>query len=147
MGVTDTRQDLSKKSGFTFENIGDDAPAALQYWFYPGWSRGIKFVYRNDKPSTPWLKQAALQVKEKSETEFVDADKEGETDLAVFSLNFVNVHVRATWALLVLIQRDTWALGSPVGGGAWSSLAGGPSSSTKIGFRASAQTWYPLIAR
>jgi hypothetical protein len=33
------------------------------------------------------------------------------------------------------------ALGSPVGGGAWSSLAGGPSSSMNCGFRASAQTW------
>jgi hypothetical protein len=30
--------------------------------------------------------------------------------------------------------------GSPVGGGAWSSLAGGPSSSVKIGFSASAHT-------
>ena len=30
--------------------------------------------------------------------------------------------------------------GSPVGGGAWSSLAGGPSSSVKTGFSASAQT-------
>jgi hypothetical protein len=30
--------------------------------------------------------------------------------------------------------------GSPVGGGAWSSLADGPSSSVKSGFRASAQT-------
>src|ERR1700704_977441 len=32
------------------------------------------------------------------------------------------------------------ALGSPVGGGAWSSLAAGPSSSVSNGVRASAQT-------
>ena len=32
------------------------------------------------------------------------------------------------------------ALGSPVGGGAWSVAAGGPSSSVRIGFRPSAQT-------
>src|SRR4051812_45934576 len=32
------------------------------------------------------------------------------------------------------------ALGSPVGGGAWSSLAGGPRSSVKMGLSASAQT-------
>ena len=50
MGINDTRQDLSRRSGFTFENIGDDAPAAIQYWFYPGWSRGVKFVYRNVRP-------------------------------------------------------------------------------------------------
>ena len=30
--------------------------------------------------------------------------------------------------------------GSPVGGGAWSTFRGGPSSSVSIGFRASAQT-------
>ncbi len=34
-----------------------------------------------------------------------------------------------------------FALGSPVAGGAWSSFAGGPSSSVKTGFSASAQTW------
>src|ERR1035438_7792005 len=36
------------------------------------------------------------------------------------------------------------ALGSPVGGGAWSSVAGGPRSSVKRGFNASAHTWYAL---
>ena len=50
MGINDTRKDLYSRSGFTFENIGDDAPAALQYWFYPGWSRGVKFVYHSSKP-------------------------------------------------------------------------------------------------
>ena len=33
------------------------------------------------------------------------------------------------------------ALGSPVGGGARSMAAGGPSSSTRMGFSASAQIW------
>jgi SAM-dependent methyltransferase len=37
------------------------------------------------------------------------------------------------------IQRR--AAGSPVGGGAWSSFPGGPSTSVKMGFNASAQTW------
>lgn len=35
----------------------------------------------------------------------------------------------------------TAALGSPVGGGAMSVMAGGPSTSRKIGFNASAQIW------
>ena len=47
MGVNETRQGTSKKSGFTFENIGAEGPLVLQYWFYPEWNRGIKFVYRN----------------------------------------------------------------------------------------------------
>jgi len=38
-------------------------------------------------------------------------------------------------------RGQRFALGSPVGGGAWSVLAGGPSSSVRIGFRPSAQTW------
>ena len=49
MGINDTRQGNSKLSGFTFEDFGDNAPATLQYWFYPGWDRGVKFVYRNAK--------------------------------------------------------------------------------------------------
>jgi hypothetical protein len=49
MGVNDTRQDTSRRSGFTFENIGENAPTAIQYWFYPEWNRGIKFVYRKAK--------------------------------------------------------------------------------------------------
>ena len=40
-----------------------------------------------------------------------------------------------------LMRSPTTADGSPVGGGAWSSRAGGPSSSVKIGFSASAHTW------
>ena len=49
MGINDTRQYGSKMSGFTFVDIGVDAPRAIQYWFYPEWSRGIKFIYRGDK--------------------------------------------------------------------------------------------------
>jgi hypothetical protein len=45
MGINDSRQDTAKMSGFTFTNIGDDSPSALQYWFYPEWNRGIKFIY------------------------------------------------------------------------------------------------------
>ena len=39
------------------------------------------------------------------------------------------------------------ALGSPVGGGARSTAAGAPRISVKIGFSASAQTWYALTVR
>ena len=39
-----------------------------------------------------------------------------------------------------LIRYFRCALGSPVGGGAWSVAAGGPSSSVRIGFSPSAQT-------
>ena len=49
MGVNETRQGTSKKSGFTFENTGAKEPLVLKYWFYPDWSRGIKFVYPNAK--------------------------------------------------------------------------------------------------
>ena len=37
-----------------------------------------------------------------------------------------------------------FALGSPVGDGAWAAAACGPSSSVKMGFSASAQTWQPF---
>jgi len=46
MGVNETRQDTSRRSGFTFENVGGNAPTVLQYWFYPEWNRGIKFVHQ-----------------------------------------------------------------------------------------------------
>ena len=49
MGINDSRQDTSKRTGFTFENIGDNSPRALQFWFYQGWNRGIKFVYPEAK--------------------------------------------------------------------------------------------------
>jgi len=47
MGVNDRREDISTRSGFTFGDIGENATPAIQYWFYPGWNRGIKFVYPN----------------------------------------------------------------------------------------------------
>ena len=43
--------------------------------------------------------------------------------------------IAALWGVLYL------ALGSPVGGGAWSLTPGGPSNSVRMGFRPSAQTW------
>jgi hypothetical protein len=45
MGINDSRVDTSKRSGFTFVDMGSGAPKALEYWFYPDWNRGIKFVY------------------------------------------------------------------------------------------------------
>ena len=49
MGINDTRQDASKMSGFTFENMGPNEPSLLESWFYPGWNRGVRFVYPGGK--------------------------------------------------------------------------------------------------
>jgi len=45
MGINDGRVDTSKMTGFTFQNLGAEAPIALEYWFYSNWNRGIKFIY------------------------------------------------------------------------------------------------------
>jgi hypothetical protein len=45
MGINDSRTDTSRMTGFTFEDRGAGEPKALEYWFYSGWIRGIKFVY------------------------------------------------------------------------------------------------------
>jgi len=45
MGINDSRQDTSKGSGFTFEDAKNGSPKMLEYWFYPGWNRGIKIIY------------------------------------------------------------------------------------------------------
>ena len=42
IGVND---DTPKMSSFTLEDVGDNQPALLRYWFYPDWNRGIKFIY------------------------------------------------------------------------------------------------------
>jgi hypothetical protein len=39
------RTDARSSSGFTFINRGAANPDALEYWFYPGWERGVKFTY------------------------------------------------------------------------------------------------------
>ncbi len=52
MGINDSRQDTSKMTGFTFENLDKDAPVALKYWYYPGWTRGIKFIYPSANVAT-----------------------------------------------------------------------------------------------
>ncbi len=49
MGINDGRTDTSKMTGFTFEDTAPGAPRALQYWFYPGWNRGIKFIYSRNQ--------------------------------------------------------------------------------------------------
>jgi hypothetical protein len=45
MGINDQRMDTSTGSGFTFVDRKDGSGKMLEYWFYPGWKRGIKFVY------------------------------------------------------------------------------------------------------
>jgi len=66
MGITDNKQDRSQTSSFTFVDNGVDAPRAIHYWFYPGWSRSIKFVYRNVKAvdTMAEAKATSFQVKE-----------------------------------------------------------------------------------
>jgi hypothetical protein len=45
MGVHDMRMDTGTGSGFQFIDARDGMPQRLEYWFYPGWKRGIKFIY------------------------------------------------------------------------------------------------------
>jgi hypothetical protein len=45
MGINDTRIDVNSRNGFTFIRKGTNNPEELEYWFYPGWSRGVKFCY------------------------------------------------------------------------------------------------------
>jgi hypothetical protein len=45
MGINVARTDISSMTGFTFENLAKGAPNALEYWYYPGWNRGIKLLY------------------------------------------------------------------------------------------------------
>jgi hypothetical protein len=45
MGINDNRVDTSIGSGFTFISSSDGSPKKLEYWFYPGWNRGVKFLY------------------------------------------------------------------------------------------------------
>jgi hypothetical protein len=45
MGINDYRMDTSKMSGFTFILGEKGTPKKLEYWFYPGWLRGVKFIY------------------------------------------------------------------------------------------------------
>jgi hypothetical protein len=45
MGINDQRMNGSSGSGFTFIDRRDGSQRMLEYWFYPGWKRGIKFVY------------------------------------------------------------------------------------------------------
>jgi hypothetical protein len=44
-GINDYRIDTYKKTGFTFTADANGMPRALEYWFYPGWNRGVKIVY------------------------------------------------------------------------------------------------------
>jgi hypothetical protein len=55
-GVPIDRIDISsrlsadlEKSSFAFKKGGEGAPEALQYWFHPGWDRGIEFVSNQGK--------------------------------------------------------------------------------------------------
>jgi len=45
MGIHDMRTDTSADNGFKFIDARDGMPQKLEYWFYPGWKRGIKFIY------------------------------------------------------------------------------------------------------
>jgi hypothetical protein len=45
MGINVNRVDTPKMSGFTYKDMGMGAPKAVEYWFYSGWNRGIKFLY------------------------------------------------------------------------------------------------------
>ena len=44
MGVNASRSENTISSGFTFATNGEGEPKQLEYWFYPNWSHGIKFI-------------------------------------------------------------------------------------------------------
>lgn len=43
LGINARREENRVGSGFTFAKRGDGEPVALEYWFFPNWSRGLKF--------------------------------------------------------------------------------------------------------
>jgi len=45
MGINDYRLDTTKGSGFTLRESKNGSRKMLEYWFYPGWNRGIKMIY------------------------------------------------------------------------------------------------------
>ena len=53
-GINDYRIDTSRMSGFTFTRDANGMPRALEYWFYPGWTRGVKLIY-------PWKHASGTQ--------------------------------------------------------------------------------------
>jgi hypothetical protein len=44
LGINAQRYENNMASGFTFVRNGESGHKQLQYWFYPNWSRGIKFI-------------------------------------------------------------------------------------------------------
>jgi hypothetical protein len=53
-GINDYRIDTTRMSGFTFTRDANGMPRALEYWFYPGWNRGVKLIY-------PWTHASGSQ--------------------------------------------------------------------------------------
>jgi hypothetical protein len=61
MGVNDRRVDTSKMTGFTLQDRGANAPKALEYWFYSGWSRGVKFIYPSAQSENKAIEVSAVR--------------------------------------------------------------------------------------
>jgi hypothetical protein len=55
MGINVNRQNTSTMTGFTFRKLGKNLPEQLEYWFYPQWIRGVKFIYPHNKVSRTML--------------------------------------------------------------------------------------------
>ncbi len=51
MGVNDSRMDTTRGSGFTFRESKNGSHKMLEYWFYPGWNRGVKMIYPESQTS------------------------------------------------------------------------------------------------
>lgn len=45
MGIQANREDVKPSEEFVFGMKNTGEPPYLEYWFYPNWNRGIKFVY------------------------------------------------------------------------------------------------------
>ena len=46
MGINSSRVDTSKGSGFTYYyQTAVGGPRLVEYWYYPQWNRGLRFIY------------------------------------------------------------------------------------------------------
>jgi hypothetical protein len=63
MGINVSKKDTPQLSVFTFSEMGADRPQRLEYWFFPEWNRGIKFLYPREEAAGNMSASIAASVK------------------------------------------------------------------------------------